>query len=88
MSADALATLGATASAGMSIDTQNLEYSITGNTYPPHNQPPESHEYQDCFLQAWLFHGLLVGWLVGNRGKTVVHCIKHWRTAAPVMYFQ
>ena len=25
-----------------------------------------------------------VGWLVGNRGKTVVHCIKQGRTAVPV----
>ena len=30
------------------------------------------------------FKYLRVGWLVGNRGKTVVHCIKQWRTAVHV----
>ena len=25
-----------------------------------------------------------LGWLVGNKGKTVVHCIEQWRTAVPV----
>ena len=28
--------------------------------------------------------GKIRTWMVGNRGKTVVHCIKQWRTAVPV----